>query len=978
MKKLLRIMNRQNRRRGEKGSILILVLVIAALMAFMMTFSLRASMNDTQMVYRQLYYVQARAMAEGGLNVAKGDMLTQVAATNFLGGAFEEASDKYAGLNSRFNDPDKRIPSNMAMTNDEWMDPTVQARSLWDFAGDSTLKLLPSSVEDWMVIGDGPASPPRVYITRSVVGSGSLATGAVASYDSTLTAVAIAGENSTLPVPAVISSSYHHQLSYPRLFDYLMLGQTLSDCSFCHLKFWGDIGQVDAANPFQLHSPYDRTTANRLTLNGSLHVNSNFMRNNITSEATASGVSHKNERMLATPGQNGQYIYAKNGGTLATQWASENPGNTNNPFRQIESLATPLPSSWPSVKENLLDWFEPRSVAAAASGASSLAPQMVLDNNISYSGWKRHNGTTGSAIGSGSSVYNRAIDRVVTNSMLSSGNLLYDSGLHPCDDLDGDTIPNGFDADIDNDGVPETKRGSETTSDPAYHLTEGTAASNFLFDPATNKNEWRPGRQFVSGAWSRKASATYQSENRAIMTDANRSWLYSQSGTNFQWVAKVSGIAATMADLIDNNFATTSGKPTGTVSGVWPTYNYLGNGNPDYSANSGKRNLVIVGSTVNPIIATGQVVVRGDVVISGMVDASQAVIVAHRNIFVPSNLTYVDSPDYDNPSDNSGNQLGLVSSANIVVGNFMHRGPTASDHKNMIEFMWGNLISCNQPNVGSGDGFDNVTGGNTKWNHMINTVYLADGQDGGQWVNGEWKTENVGNLVSNVFNAQGMKVGGGLSTSAANYFNSNRKHMNFTGSQNSNSLYKNYYISTPGILPSGAAQMNTVPTNTFGSWSGGWFSSDDLKFFTLQPRDASGNLINNIGSDQRTANYDWINHVESVLYADYAVMGGNIPDNIDAGKFMEFYGTVIGRDVQLLSARMQVRANSEEKYTKAVGSLYYDGRLKGSINPLGFPFEEEFIGGEMSMNGMPAPDGNRDAWVPYRLTQAYVDAHLFD
>jgi hypothetical protein len=471
MKKLLRIMNRQNRRRGEKGSILILVLVIAALMAFMMTFSLQASMNDTQMVYRQLFYVQARAIAEGGLNVAKGDMLTQVAATNFLGGAFEDASDKYGGLNSRFNDPDKRIPANMTLTTDSWFDASVQSRSLWDFGSDTSLKLLPASMEDWLVIGDGPASPPRVYITRSVVGNGSLATGAVASYDSTLTSVAIAAENSTLPVAAVLSSSYHHQLSYPRLFDYLMLGQTLSDCSFCHLKFWGDVGQVDAANPFQLHSPYDRKSANRLTLNGSLHVNANFMRNHITSEAqanTAASNKNKNERMLATPGQNGQFIYSKNGGVLASQWATENPGNPDNPFRQIDALGTPLPSSWPSVKENLLGWFEPRSVAAAAAGASSLSAKHVLDNNLSYSGWKKHDGTTGSAIGSGSSVYNRAIDRVVTNSMVASStnpNLLYDSGLHPCDDLDGDTIPNGFDADVDNDGIPESVRGSDDVTD---------------------------------------------------------------------------------------------------------------------------------------------------------------------------------------------------------------------------------------------------------------------------------------------------------------------------------------------------------------------------------------------------------------------------------------------------------------------------------------------------------------------------------
>ncbi len=987
MKRLMRFFTRGYRPSREKGSIMILVLIISAIMSLIMTFSLRASMNDTHMVYRQLEYVQARGTAEGALNVAKGDVLCQIAATNFLGGAFENAEDKYASIHSKFNNPSKRIPSDMPITYDMWDDSSVQSRALWDFATDSNLKLLPTSMPDWLVGSAMPAGAPRVYITRSVIGGSSLATGAVASYDVTLSSVSTAGENSVLPVPAVMSASFHHQLSYPRLFDYLMLGHTLSDCSFCHLKLWGDVGQVDAANPFQLHSPYNRANAHRLTLNGSLHVNGNFMRNNIAAEATTDGVQNKNERMLATPGQNGQYIYAKNGGTLATTWAAENPGlpSSNNPYRQIDTLATPLPSQWPSVKENVLNWFEPRSVSQAAAGQSEIKAKFNLDNNfVVPATWKRADGVTnGAAIGAGTSPYNRAIDRVVTDShMTASGGVLlgYDKGLHPCDDVDGDSIPNGFDADADGDGVPETPRASTVPTDPAYQLTSTAVASNYTFHAPTNKFQWTKGRTYntTTSQWTRTGS--YVNDNLPLLNDSTRSFLYKQNGSGtsatFEWAAEVSGVAATMTDLIDNNFASNVGTP-GTIRGVWPNTTLDATGNPDYTQNGGKRNLVIVGSTKNPVEMKGQTVVRGDVVVQGTVDANQAVLVTHRNIYIPHNLTYLTSPDYDDPSNTAGNQLGLVSGANIVVGNIMHRGPNASDHKNMMEFMWGNMISVNQPNVGSGDGFDTLTTGGGKWNHTINTVYLADGEDGGQWKNGVWKTENVGNTVANVFNAQGMKVGGGLSTSTANFFNVNRKHLNFTGSQNSGSLYKNYYISTPGLLPKGAANLTTVPTTTFGAWSGGWFTSDDLKFFTVAPKDATGKRINNLGSTSITSNYRWINHVESVLYADYGVVGGNIPDGFAGGKYMEFYGTVIGRDVQLLSAKIG-NTPTEAKYTKNIGGLYYDGRLKGSINPLGFPFEEEFIGGEMAMSGIPAPAGGRDNWVPYRLTADYLTGPLFD
>ncbi len=1010
MKRLKRMLARGFRPGREKGSIMILVLLISAIMSLVMTFSLRASMNDTHMVYRQLEYVQARGTAEGALNVAKGDVLCQIAATNFLGGAFQNAEDKYNSISTRFNNASKRIPSDMAITPGMWEDPAVISRAMWDFASDSNLKLLPAGTPDWLVGSAMPSGAPRVYVTRSSVGGSSLATGAVASYDITITAVSTAGADSILPVPAVLSLSFHHQLSYPRLFDYLMLGSNLSDCSMCHLKMWGDIGQVDASNPVQLHIPYNANRFNRLTLNGSLHTNGNFLRTTTSTESTVDGVQHKSERMLATPGQNGQYIYAKNGGALASQYLAENPGTpaANNPYRQIDTLATPLPTQWPSVKENLLNWFEPRSVAQTSSGESELRATYLLDNNFVRSSWIKADGTTvGSAIGSGSSPYNRAIDRVVTQSMLSSGNLVYDTGLHPCDDVDGDSIPNAFDADADGDGIPETPRASENPSDPAWHLTSTAVASNWTFHAPTNKFQWTKGRTYNSstGKWSR--ASTYQNDNKALINDSTRSWLYSQTGSgtsaNYQWTAEVTGVAATMADLIDNNQANNSGTP-GVVKGVWPNAALDSSGNPDYTQNGGKRHLIVSGSAKNPIKARGQVVVRGDLVIQGTVNAEQAVIVTHRNIYIPHNLIYKVRPDYDNPSNTAGNQLGLVSSGNILVGNIMHNmvdapgtgtgqtgnasyTPSSTARTDILAFVWGNMVNCNDPMLASWDwGVDGSTDGGAK-NHMINTVYLMDGADGGRWVNGQWKTENSGNLVSNVFNTQGMKVGGGLNTSSP-YFNSARKHLNFTGNSNPNttadntSVFKNFYISTPGLLPSGASSINSLPKTDFGTFTGSWFTSDDLKFFTLKPQDASGNRINGLGATlnssgtNQTLNYKWLNHVESVLYADYGVVGGNLPTTNGGGNYMEFYGTVIGRDVQLISAK-QNNPNTNTKYTKNIGALYYDGRLKGSINPLNFPFEEDFLGGEMAMNGVPAPNGNRDNWTPYRLTSAYLTGPLF-
>jgi hypothetical protein len=112
------------------------------------------------------------------------------------------------------------------------------------------------------------------------------------------------------------------------------------------------------------------------------------------------------------------------------------------------------------------------------------------------------------------------------------------------------------------------------------------------------------------------------------------------------------------------------------------------------------------------------------------------------------------------------------------------------------------------------------------------------------------------------------------------------------------------------------------------------------------------------------------------LYADFGVIGGNLA-NIGPN-FMEFRGAVIGRDIQILSARANntgesFYANLKDGFgTYRVGGLYYDHRLKGAINPLGFPFTEKFLGGEMAHNFLPPlVEGDRDNWIPFRLGPNY-------
>ncbi|MBI1289628.1 hypothetical protein GC173_00095 [bacterium] len=1256
---------------SRQGSVLVLVLVTSLLLSAVILFSIRSAQDDTQAAYRTMFLLQGRYLTEGATERAKGDLLCQIAATNFLGGNFNTVGTLYSNINNRFNVADKRIPTNMESADIDWTAPSIVARARWDFSSDATLDI--PGTNDWGFGTDDTGESigiVRTYITRSIIDEhGDVYNNTVGSYETTLTSWAQTG-TATLPVTSLTSKSFSHGLVFPRLFDFLYLGNSLNDCSMCHLKIMGDIGQVNAADPFEMHISYNAARFNRLTLYGSIYTNGNFIRR---AQGEWQG-DNRQERMMYAPGQDNDYskpegglkpkmlIFAKNGGDLISQFNSEsNP--YPNPFRTIETLATPLPATWPSVKANLLDWFEPRAITSAASNSAKLNMDQ-WDNNIGYvvaSGttnsaalpwlrpitigrpkiddnfattpqtiWHPYNVRNGTAewrfdatVSSNitpTDTYNTAmapfrylpflrsrdistaadsrvpygyqdiwtettaspfttvsarvtpgdgipdldldengtvdanddalrihpfaIDRAPNRynagpssnraNVNTNGNLIVNKGLHPIDDFDYDTIPNGFDPDMDGDGIPESPRASQDNTLLGYYVTTQEAVDNgwvVWVDPSgressdtgysslNNRPQWKLGMQkirFASHAapydplpsataptiyWVRMGaldfirmshnniparpgsgtnrtnydnarnqsnshattaeivnsiltsppasqyftntdvtvwqpntttqwnptpqdvwtnggaakcypvinrdrtdsarywytkndagSQSYRRANQDVMTSGNISRLYTiaeanpftYSGREFRWQAAISGIASAgggftaMQNLILNRTMTE-------VTGVYPNANRDDDGDPILSADPGERSLIIVGTSFNPMRLVGQMVVRGDVVITGAYSGT-GTIVSHRSFFIPNDLYYVNPPDYFDFSNLAGDQLGLIAAGNIMVGNILHNTTARTD---LMEFVWGNMVDINSADITGATTWNYGRDGTASpaHNHMINPVYLFDGANAGYWDNGVWVVENEGNCVDERFNAQGMRIGGGLNASASNpAFNDSRKHVNFDGNSNpsttndNTSRYKNFWISTPGLLPEGASRISAMPTTYMGTYTGAWLSTADYKMFTVRPRQGTGNWTNTmaVNRTESSDNFLFIKTAEGVLYADYGVIGGNIAKS--GPFFLEFRGAVIGRDIQVLSA-IQNNTNGDNGAlrppqdffnTHLVGGLYYDHRLRGSINPLGFPFTEKFLGGEMAHNYIPpVVNGSRDNWRPFRLKEEY-------
>lgn len=1054
-------------KKSKKASVLLTVILMSLILSFTIIFSLRQAQIDTVRAYRNYYNVQAQHIAEGALNIAKGDIISQVAATNFLSQNFNSMAARYNNMTSRFALDDRRLPANL--DNDEINFKTDEVKDLafWDFQTRRTIEdngLMIGS-NDWGAGDLAPVGEVRVYVSQSSVNAvQNAAQRSIGDYTFSLTAVANVGN-----IQKVITNTYQHRLGAPSLFNFLMLGANISDCSICHIKLWGDIGQVDPEDTFQPEYDFNQWSGGKRTsVYGSIYVNGKVERKAITG-------TDPFEKHLWDPGKSGTYsgwevenrmqVWSANGGGLASAWKSENPSALDeiNPYKAIDPNNSPLPSTWPSVKENLLDWFEPRATSKAETDDAELRVD-PRDNTLAGT-YVSYNGSYTTPVGKVTTdPYTQAIDRVMDRAKNmpktyagETSTTNHYMGLHPFDDFDKDGIPNGLDADIDtglettSNAYPESKRGSDNPSDFAYNLTDSSLASaaNVFTDPVTGQKVFNPmgnslTKDATTGEYKKNAqgyyirTANYYTNIETLINNkpAVLSSVYrrTKSGTNvnYNWNAELTGIATTMDNLLTNNFAKTDGETPGVIKGVFPNAELDDDGNPVYPSVT-ERNLIVMGSRANPINTKDQVVVRGDVVITGVVKSANdpstgekihGSVVTHRNIYVPTDLEYYDQPaDWNNPQIDEGDQIGLVAGGNIVIGNYMQISPWKNNEKTgkaqpsrigmhdpnnyyngIMAFVWGNMVDPNDENLYSWYwGRDGSSA--TAYNHMTNPVYVMDGEEGGQWVKGEWVVENAGNTVADVFKGKTgskMQVGGGLQKTLADgtpnpYFNASRVHQNFYGNsyptdptlvnkatnKGATSYYKNYYISTPGLLPLGSDRIPALPSGTptgkYGSYTNSWFDSNDLRVVAQKPKFVynSGTTMGSGGYGDLGAEVDaqaeFMKRLQAILYADYGVVGGSLVRGVTpTGNMLQFYGTVIGRDIQLLSAA-QNTTDSEIKFTNAVGALYYDKRLLQTANPLGFPFSEGFEGGEMTTPSLPdLVDGSRDNWRPFRLTDEYA------
>ncbi|HHI81290.1 MAG TPA: hypothetical protein ENK02_15100 [Planctomycetes bacterium] len=120
-----------------------------------------------------------------------------------------------------------------------------------------------------------------------------------------------------------------------------------------------------------------------------------------------------------------------------------------------------------------------------------------------------------------------------------------------------------------------------------------------------------------------------------------------------------------------------------------------------------KQNLYLHGTSSNPIEIHGTVVVRGDVLITGVVKG-QGAIYSGGNVFIPNNLNYADPPSSSRPADGTeaateawltANKnkdfLGLFAKENVVLGDY-----TNSYWQNYVSNWLGNPMNASEEDAG--------------------------------------------------------------------------------------------------------------------------------------------------------------------------------------------------------------------------------------------------------------------------------------
>ncbi len=100
-----------------------------------------------------------------------------------------------------------------------------------------------------------------------------------------------------------------------------------------------------------------------------------------------------------------------------------------------------------------------------------------------------------------------------------------------------------------------------------------------------------------------------------------------------------------------------------------------GTGNKASLSQSFDGNLILVGTTANPILLSGTLAVNGDVVIQGVVKGTGQ-IYARGSVYVTGDVTYADGSSGGNrtfgtASDGTQNALSLAAGKNILVGDYL-------------------------------------------------------------------------------------------------------------------------------------------------------------------------------------------------------------------------------------------------------------------------------------------------------------------
>ena len=81
-------------------------------------------------------------------------------------------------------------------------------------------------------------------------------------------------------------------------------------------------------------------------------------------------------------------------------------------------------------------------------------------------------------------------------------------------------------------------------------------------------------------------------------------------------------------------------------------------------------NLILTGTTANPITLNGQIAVEGDLLIRGAVKGSGQIFVK-GNTYIAGDVTYADGTTFGTAADGTKNALAIVTGGNVVMGDYL-------------------------------------------------------------------------------------------------------------------------------------------------------------------------------------------------------------------------------------------------------------------------------------------------------------------